>query len=240
MPESCSPVTACIQTLFFSVVQIYVSHFLLGLDVVGLLRRDVPEHAQRQLRISSQQGQVSVGYGHTELLRRSRELVDCILHHFGCFVLPDQRNAWVPASHCWKTLRKMRWDSLVLRWATRPLLTPGRQRHSQQDSDRSSCAWTLRRMQPGGRSADSWPSAESESPPSARPSSSWPGPWSGGTTDVLGSEKKEKNKSVQFSSVVHTHTPKKFLPRSALIPLSGTIFSKQEHLTKLQLQFSFH
>lgn len=177
IPESCSPVTACIQTFFFSVVQINVSHFLLGLDVVGLLRRDVSEHAKRQLRISSQQGQVSVGYGHTELLRRSRELVDCILHHFRCFVLPDQRHAWVLASHCWKTLRRMRWDLPVLRWATRPPLTPGRQIRSQQDSARSSCAWTLWRMQLGGRSGDSWPSAESESPPSAPPSSSWPGPW---------------------------------------------------------------
>lgn len=60
-----SPVTACIQTFLFPVVQIYVSHFLLGLDVVGLLGGNVSEHAQRQLGVATQQGQVRVGNSDT-------------------------------------------------------------------------------------------------------------------------------------------------------------------------------
>lgn len=62
-------------------IQIYVGHLLLGLDVV-VLQRSVSEHAQCQLGVAVQQSQVSIGDSDTQLLRSARELVDGVLHHF--------------------------------------------------------------------------------------------------------------------------------------------------------------
>lgn len=67
--SSSSPVTTGIEALLFPVIQIYVGHLLLGLDIVGLLRGDVSEHAQRKLGVATQQSQVSIGDGDTQLLR---------------------------------------------------------------------------------------------------------------------------------------------------------------------------
>lgn len=45
-----------------------LSHFLLGLDIVGLIGCNISEHTQRQLGVTSEQSQVSIGDSDTELL----------------------------------------------------------------------------------------------------------------------------------------------------------------------------
>lgn len=89
-----SPITACIQPFLLPVVQIYACHFLLGLDVIGLLRGNISEHAQCQFCIATQQSEVRISNSDTQLLRCSWKLIDGILHHLCCFVLKYEIHSW--------------------------------------------------------------------------------------------------------------------------------------------------
>lgn len=81
------PVAADVEADVPVGVQVDAGHLLLGFDVAGLPGRDVPEHVQRHVHVPLAQGQVHVGDGDADLLRRAAELVDGILHDLGGLVL---------------------------------------------------------------------------------------------------------------------------------------------------------
>ena len=84
------PVTAGIQPLVLSVVQINVGHFLPCLYEVRLTRRYVAQHRQCHLHISAGERQLRVGDGDSDFLWSALEIVDGILHYLGSFMLKLQ------------------------------------------------------------------------------------------------------------------------------------------------------
>lgn len=84
------PVAASIEFLVIAVVEVDVGHLLSRLYEVWLTWANIAQHGDGCLDIPTCDGQVSVGDGDAHLLSGALEVVDGVLHHFGCLVLPNK------------------------------------------------------------------------------------------------------------------------------------------------------
>jgi len=87
------PIAAGIELFVLALVQVNVGHLFPGLDKVRLLRWDGSQHAKSFVDSSAGQRQIHVCYRQSDFFAGALKVIDCVLHHLGCFML--KRNTTV-------------------------------------------------------------------------------------------------------------------------------------------------
>jgi len=76
-----------VEPLFLAVLEVDGGHLLARLHVIGLGGLDLFEQAEGVVNVAAAEQQVNVGHGDSRLFAGAFELVDGVLHGFGCLVL---------------------------------------------------------------------------------------------------------------------------------------------------------